>query len=128
MPHEARITRDMKTKEETESGGSPQPHPSRYAEQRRWIRCEGHYFDTESDVIVCTNKGTRTIGDCCEVNGWHLCTLLEDDEWVTHWQPMPEAPAAANENEGDGLEQLERRYEEIMSRLPEDRVSGRHND
>ena len=37
------------------------------------------------------------MGDCCEVNGWHLYTLLEDDEWVTHWQPMPEAPAAAND-------------------------------
>lgn len=100
----------------------------RCAEPRRWIKCEGHYFDTDSDVIVCTNKGTRTMGDCCAVNGWQLYTLLEDDEWVTHWQPMPEAPAAASDIFSAPNDKWENEFMGLPYEKQNNGASGRRNN
>lgn len=67
------------------------------------------------------------MGDCCEVNGWHLYTLLEDDEWVTHWQPMPEAPAAASDFLSASKERWENEVMGLPYEKPNNGASGRHN-
>jgi hypothetical protein len=98
----------------------------RYAEPGRWISTSADMPDYGIAVIVATSEGE--VGEAHRYDEhWRWANEVDIGDDVTHWQDLPEAPAVANGNEGNGLDKLKRRYEEILSKLPENRVSGRHN-
>ena len=62
------------------------------AVQSEWISVEERLPETETSVLVCTERGYIFLSWASNEDVFWFYNENEDDR-VTHWQPLPEPPA-----------------------------------